>query len=136
MVEFKAAADGRMFLLEINPRLWGSLQLAIDSGRDFPRLLAGLAACESTEDSVHFDEDCARLPAYKVGRRLRWTLGTLDHALIRLRTEGLHAASDIGMRNSLRFFQRLGSTSAETWRWDDIRPFFSEVGNWLTDLKK
>lgn len=36
MVEYKVAEDGRFWLMEINPRLWGSLALAIDSGVDFP----------------------------------------------------------------------------------------------------
>src|SRR5262249_13953596 len=38
MAEFKN--DGRTaWLIELNARLWGSLQLAIDAGIDFPRLL-------------------------------------------------------------------------------------------------
>ncbi len=36
MVEFLVTPDGRYFLMEINPRLWGSLALAIDAGVDFP----------------------------------------------------------------------------------------------------
>jgi predicted ATP-grasp superfamily ATP-dependent carboligase len=37
MVEFKrSAADGEFYLMEINPKLWGSLDLAIASGADFP----------------------------------------------------------------------------------------------------
>ena len=36
MVEFKLGENGDFYLLEINPRLWGSLALAIDAGVDFP----------------------------------------------------------------------------------------------------
>lgn len=36
MVEFKRCATGEFHLMEINPRLWGSLALAIDAGVDFP----------------------------------------------------------------------------------------------------
>lgn len=37
MVEFKyEPASGRSWLMEINPRLWGSVALAIDAGVDFP----------------------------------------------------------------------------------------------------
>ncbi len=44
MVEFRVdLRDGRPKLMEINPRLWGSLQLAILSGVDFPYLLYKLA---------------------------------------------------------------------------------------------
>lgn len=36
MLEFLRTADGSLWLMEINPRLWGSLALAIDAGVDFP----------------------------------------------------------------------------------------------------
>jgi predicted ATP-grasp superfamily ATP-dependent carboligase len=44
MVEFKRNGDGDYRLMEINPRLWGSLALSIDAGVDFPRGLLALAA--------------------------------------------------------------------------------------------
>jgi protein-tyrosine-phosphatase len=44
MVEFKRDVDGTYWLMEINPRFWGSLALSIDAGIDFPRVLLGLAA--------------------------------------------------------------------------------------------
>lgn len=36
MVEFKLEPDGNVCLMEINPRLWGSLALALDAGVNFP----------------------------------------------------------------------------------------------------
>jgi protein-tyrosine-phosphatase/predicted ATP-grasp superfamily ATP-dependent carboligase len=46
MVEFKMDAAGRHWLMEINPRLWGSLALSIEAGVDFPRGLLQLARGE------------------------------------------------------------------------------------------
>ncbi|MGA2831646.1 MAG: ATP-grasp domain-containing protein [Terracidiphilus sp.] len=43
MVEFKVTPSGDAYLMEINPRLWGSLALAIDCGVDFPVGLLRLA---------------------------------------------------------------------------------------------
>jgi len=43
MVEFRVDQNGEFFLMEINPRLWGSLALAIDAGVDFPMGLLGIA---------------------------------------------------------------------------------------------
>jgi protein-tyrosine-phosphatase/predicted ATP-grasp superfamily ATP-dependent carboligase len=43
MVEFRGSLAGPFYLMEINPRLWGSLALSIDSGVDFPWGLATLA---------------------------------------------------------------------------------------------
>jgi len=42
MVEFRRTPDGRAALMEVNPRLWGSLQLAVDAGVDFASLLVAL----------------------------------------------------------------------------------------------
>ncbi|HEY2914167.1 MAG TPA: ATP-grasp domain-containing protein [Candidatus Angelobacter sp.] len=43
MVEFKMNTNGQYWLMEINPRLWGSLALSIDSGVDFPLGLLQIA---------------------------------------------------------------------------------------------
>lgn len=43
MVEFKRTRDGRHVLMEVNPRLWGSLALALDCGVDVVRGLAAVA---------------------------------------------------------------------------------------------
>jgi protein-tyrosine-phosphatase len=43
MVEFKMDSKGQYWLMEINPRLWGSLALSIDSGVDFPLGLMQIA---------------------------------------------------------------------------------------------
>jgi protein-tyrosine-phosphatase/predicted ATP-grasp superfamily ATP-dependent carboligase len=43
MVEFRGSPDCGFFLMEINPRLWGSLALPIDAGVDFPNGLWHLA---------------------------------------------------------------------------------------------
>jgi predicted ATP-grasp superfamily ATP-dependent carboligase len=56
--------DGEPKLLEINPRFWMSLELAIQSGVDFPYLLYRMA----TEGHVEIVDD------YRVGARYRWLL--------------------------------------------------------------
>lgn len=43
MVEWKVDPQAGAALIEINPRLWGSLALAIDAGVDFPRDLLSVA---------------------------------------------------------------------------------------------
>jgi protein-tyrosine-phosphatase len=46
MVEWRRDAQGRTHLMEINPRLWGSLPLTIAAGVDMPRGLLALALGE------------------------------------------------------------------------------------------
>ena len=65
MAEFKVdPRDGIPKLMEVNPRFWGSLQLAIVSGVDFPYLILKMARRESFEPILH----------YAVGKRFRWLL--------------------------------------------------------------
>jgi glycosyltransferase involved in cell wall biosynthesis/predicted ATP-grasp superfamily ATP-dependent carboligase len=75
MMEYKLdQRTGQPLLIEVNGRFWGSLQLAIDAGMDFPYLLYRLA----TEGHVEAPQD------YQVGVKSRWFLGDLDHLLLRL----------------------------------------------------
>ena len=75
MMEFKQdARSGQSFLMEINGRFWGSLQLAVDAGVDFPYLSWQLALGHAI----------ATPPDYKVGAKSRWLLGDLDHLVMRL----------------------------------------------------
>lgn len=65
MIEFRIdARTNEPKLMEINPRFWGSLQLAIHSGVDFPYMLYELAMRGDVEPV--FD--------YKVGTKVRWLL--------------------------------------------------------------
>lgn len=51
MVELKRhQADGRLYLLEVNPKFWGSLDLALAAGADFPGDLARIASGEELAD--------------------------------------------------------------------------------------
>ena len=56
MVEFKMSRDGSFYLMEINPRLWGSLALSIDAGVNFPLGLWQIASNEALSPQ----------PAYRV----------------------------------------------------------------------
>jgi predicted ATP-grasp superfamily ATP-dependent carboligase len=73
MAEFKVdPRDGIPKLMEVNPRFWGSLHLAIISGVDFPHLMLKLARGEPFEPVLH----------YPTGKRSRWLLfGDILHFL-------------------------------------------------------
>lgn len=65
MVEFKKdLRDGKFTLMEINPKFWGSLDLSIASGVDFPRLLVKMA----------FDGDIKPVTQYNIGLKFQWPL--------------------------------------------------------------
>ena len=65
MVEFKTdPRDNKTKLMEINPRFWGSLELPIVSGVNFPVLLYKMAMGENFKPVFK----------YKVGVRCRWLI--------------------------------------------------------------
>lgn len=127
MVEFKEdASGGDWVLMEINARLWGSVQLAIDVGVDFPVALVRWAMGQAIEAPA----------APALGARSVWELGELDHmiALMRQSRESLQLSADtaIGVRGALRvLFDRRWSDRTEVWRWSDPVPFAAELVRWL-----
>ena len=63
MVEFKKdARSGEFKLMEVNPKFWGSLDLAIASGVNFPSLMAKLT----------LGEDFPPIRDYLIGVKFRW----------------------------------------------------------------
>ncbi|HZS35097.1 MAG TPA: ATP-grasp domain-containing protein [Methylomirabilota bacterium] len=119
MVEFKVAPDGTPHLIEVNARFWGSLQLAVDAGVDFPWLLYRVATGAAPEAPV----------TYRVGVRNRWLLGDLDHLYLTLRGA---AAAGAKLRTLLRFLAPPGApTRHEVLRWDDVGPGWYELGRYL-----
>jgi predicted ATP-grasp superfamily ATP-dependent carboligase len=126
MVELKLdKASGRPYLMEINGRFWGSLQLAVDAGVDFPRLLLDAALGEVPRVP----------PSYRVGVRLRWELGDIDHLIARLRSSNTNLHLPEGAPDRLRTILNTAlpwrpGDRLEVFRPSDPRPFLREVGSW------
>jgi len=127
MVECKIdRATGTPYLMEVNGRFWGSLQLAIDAGVDFPVLLVRLALGET-----------ARGPdRYRVGVDGRWWWGEVDHLLARLRHSNASLAlppDAPGRGRAVVDF--LGSclrfAPDQVFRLSDPMPFVLESVRWL-----
>jgi len=117
MVEFKRAGQGAPHLMEINPRFWGSLELAIRSGVDFPYMAFLLASGE-------------RVEAPPVRRAVnRWVLGELDSLTTSLITgaPGRSRLAGLGSHlSSLRY-----GPCCEVERVSDPKPAIYEYAAWL-----
>ncbi len=119
MAEFRISPDGAPYLLEVNARFWGSLQLAIDAGVDFPWLLYQLA--------VGIPPD--RVNGYAIGVKCRWLLGDLDHVYLQLKHQ---SAFSERWRAVLRFIRPCGPhTRHEVNRWEDPLPMLFELKHYL-----
>jgi predicted ATP-grasp superfamily ATP-dependent carboligase len=128
MVEFKQCSrDGSLRIMEINGRFWGSLQLAIDAGVDFPTMLADLSAAKPV----------APISSYRAGVRSRWLLGDLD-ALIMVMTRSrtrLNLPPGFPSRprvlwDFLHFWRK--DQTDEVLQPDDPYPFFREFRRWIS----
>lgn len=126
MVEFRVAEDGTPYLMEVNGRFWGSLQLAIDCGIDFPWLLYQLTQ----------NMPAIAPPSYTMGKRLRWLLGDLDSLIIELR----QTPSRVG--DKARAIAAFACSFAdlrcrqEILRLHDPRPAIIESSQWVRTLFK
>jgi predicted ATP-grasp superfamily ATP-dependent carboligase len=118
MVEFKVSGDGTPYLMEVNGRFWGSLQLAIDAGVDFPWLLFQLATGRELD----------HVERYAVGVRSRWLLGDLARLFkVLTSTRSLPYITRLG-KLAPEFFDFFKVTSRyDVNRWDDLKPFFREL---------
>jgi len=131
MIEFKLdAEENRPKLIEVNARFWGSLELAIRAGVDFPFLLYRLALGESAEGP----------PGYRIGLKSRWELGDLDHLLIRLKRDPNHpslSGTRVRKRDAVASFLTdffRPSVVHEVFNYGDPAPFLFEAKEYLGNL--
>jgi predicted ATP-grasp superfamily ATP-dependent carboligase len=127
MVEFKIDADGRSWLIEINARFWGSLQLAVDCGADFPWFLYQIAT--GAQPAIP--------ERYLVGGRLRWWLGDLDNLYARMRDR--HWTPTVSDKASavLEFLSPWQPrTRYEFLRWNDPRPAVTAFQQYFAALTR
>jgi predicted ATP-grasp superfamily ATP-dependent carboligase len=72
MVEFKLDNNERPVLMEINPKFWGSLDLALEAGVNFPQSLV----------DIHIGNAIEYSSLYKIPFRYHWPLcGDINHVI-------------------------------------------------------
>jgi predicted ATP-grasp superfamily ATP-dependent carboligase len=127
MIEYKQdRLTGTPYLMEINGRFWGSLQLAIDAGADFPAHLVALALGRTPPVTIPF----------RRGVALRWEWGCVDHLLARLR----RSAAELSLPDDASSLLASAARVLLPWRpderWEvfrltDPRPFLRETRQWF-----
>ena len=131
MVEFKEDdRDNLLKVIEVNARFWGSLELAVSSGVDFPYLLLAMLKGNDARGSA----------AYKTGLKMRWELGDLDHLMIRLfkktSTLSLPEGAPSRMNVFLNFMADFirPSVRNEVFRFRDSGPFWHELKQYVRHI--
>lgn len=95
MVEFKGNPETGFYLMEINPRFWGSLALAPAAGCDIP--LAYYHACRG----VRATSIPTPTPSYKIGKKMHFILQDV------LSFRGYYKNSNNKLSYTLKFIQDL-----------------------------
>lgn len=131
MVEFKwDDKENKAQLMEINARFWGSLQLAISSGVDFPYHLFQMAEGKKVNAPKE----------YKTGVKSRWELGDLDHLLIRMKKSNSALMLPKGAPSRFTALKNFAAdffdptVKNEVFRFSDSGPFFREIKRYLADF--
>ena len=116
--------DGEYKLIEINPKFWGSLDLPIAAGVDFPWLATRLA----------LGHDLPDIAEYEVGLRFQWFFDDLLHVLARPSSFGAFARdlasrsvrSDLELRDlrpaAVDTVRLSGAVARRVWRGTLRRP--------------
>ncbi|MFN3652456.1 MAG: ATP-grasp domain-containing protein [Armatimonadota bacterium] len=125
MVEFRDDGVQPPCLMEVNGRFWTSLQLAVDSGVDFPAQWVAVLRGESPGEPA----------AYEDGVILRWLWGDMKRLLCILTGPpagftGPYPTRIEGFREI--FGRQPAGTRLEMWRRDDPWP---ALGEWLEGLR-
>lgn len=117
MVEFKRQrATGQLQLMEVNPKFWGSLDLAIAAGVNFPVETVRLALGEPLEPQRD----------YAVGLRFHWPFGHGEWLHVVQRPRSAFGV----LRDCLNPRVRTNV------RWNDMGPTFSEMRQDLRVLRR
>jgi cation diffusion facilitator CzcD-associated flavoprotein CzcO len=125
-VEFRRDADGDAALMEINPRLSASVEIAVRAGVPFPRMLFEWASGGEVQ----------RVEGYRVGLRMRWLGGDIAW----LRSVARHSgrpdvpARAVAVRSFVSDFARPSHYDYLDWR--DPRPALSATRGALTDARR
>ena len=121
MLEFRVSETGEPFLIEVNGRPWGSMQLAVEAGVDFPYMLWRIANGMGTTATT----------GYLTDLRNRWLLGDLDHTYLTMRDPRTPARERIrSLLQFLNFFPR--RTRFEVLKFYDIKPFLIELRHYFS----
>lgn len=124
---FSDPATGRSGYMEVNGRFWGSTQVSVDAGWDFPWwahrwFTAG---------------ELPRVPTLRVGSETLWRYGDLQALVAYLRggpspTPGVEPGQLGALRDFLAGF--VGPARSETFRWSDPGPGLLDAQHAVGDL--
>ncbi|GCF08208.1 carboxylate--amine ligase [Dictyobacter arantiisoli] len=125
-VEFRRDARGKPYLMEINPRLSASVEVAVRAGIDFPYLLYQWASGERLQP----------IKGYQIGRWMRYLGGDIVSTV-----EALEARGRPGVTSPVQTLLNFGTsffipTGYDYVDWQDLSPAWIASKDFLSRAKK
>ncbi len=121
MVEFKGTFEGDIRFMEVNGRPWGSIDLAVTAGVDFPKMLIDLYIYQLSYEELRKKYNVSYVHNYYS----RWIIGEIKYLLSLLSTR-LPIKKKFKMLQQLIFYKS-PLISYDTYRTSDPMPFIMEV---------
>lgn len=127
-VEFRRDSAGKLYLMEVNPRLWSSTELAVRSGVDFPYLLYQWASGEEIDMMMQ----------YPIGGRLRYLRGEIYYTVTALMPSWRKGWPDLEITPPLRAildfcFNFFIPTGYDYVHWRDPLPVLTAIGGFMRE---
>ena len=115
MCEFKVCPEtGKFWFIEVNPRMWGSISLAIESGVQFP-YLSWLCATQGANQAIDYHASCK----VHLNWKARWLLGDIFIVLGKLHR--------LEFRALWQILSEKKADSIDDFFWDDPFAFLGEA---------
>lgn len=124
MVEFKRDAQtGEFFLMEVNPRFWGSLALPISAGVDFPYLYHQLAVGELGDEVTNYETG---IGSQRLLMELRYLLSIIfaDYPDYVDKPSLAHAIKDVVRTTSTSHFDYLSTDDTKPFIWNIVQKLY------------
>jgi predicted ATP-grasp superfamily ATP-dependent carboligase len=125
-IEFRRDAEGVPRLMEINPRLSASVEIAVRAGVDFPLLLYRWAAGEQLRAST----------GYRTGLRMRWLGGDVEWLRETLRGQGRPDIDPAAQAVARFVADTMRPMSYDYMALDDLRPALVASASWLRTARR
>lgn len=124
MCEFKVCnKTNKFWFIEVNPRMWGSMPLAINSGVEFPYLLY-LCATKGPDAAKNYHQ----LSRIRNGWKARWLLGDIFVIVKELLS--------LNIKNVYKIIFMKRANSIDDFFFDDPLPFFGQIISYIkTSIK-
>jgi len=122
MLEFKGESEEMAYFLEMNPRPWGSMDLAVSAGMDFPMMMMDIYV-----NKLNLTELIGKYnKIYQLNHHSQWIIGEftyLGHIII---SKKYHQKKTL--QNIFKvFLDRPRKISYDTFKLKDPLPFFLEI---------